>query len=164
MKKIILLLFFITLSITASAQSSKWSSLSYTYSKGPVSPPYQYSYTILIDRFGNSSLNYTKSDVTKEYPFKIGKKGLKKLNYALKKSKVFTVSPEDMKSENNLIGGPEKTLVIVKNQSPLLDQMPQSITVPSQVNEIYSENINNLYDEIENLVPSDVWNHATGEW
>ena len=165
MKNIFLAILFLTLVLSAAAQSSKWMSLAYTYSKGPVSPPYQYSYTISINNFGEATLSYTKSETTKEFPFNVDKKDLKELNNALKKSKVFSVSPDEMKADSNLlIGGSSKTLIITKTQAANLDQLPETIDVPRQVTEMYSENIEDLYDTIENLVPSDVWNQATGEW
>jgi len=95
---------------TAFAQSNKWSSLSYSFSKGPVSPEYQYNYTININDNGTGTLIYTKLSASDEYDFKVGKKGMKRLNNALKKSGIFTVSPEEMKSDQNLIGGPSKVL------------------------------------------------------
>lgn len=149
---------------TASAQNYKWMSLVYTYSKGPVSPPYQYSYSIAVDKLGKGNLTYTKSGVTKEFPFIVSKKNLKKLNKAVNKSGVLTVNVDDMKAENPMIGGSTRTLAITKNQSPILDVMPETINVPAQLNEKFSEKVNNLYDEIENLVPSDAWEQATGNW
>lgn len=163
MKKILFLFLSLMICSTAIAQSNKWSSLSYSYSKGPVSPEYQYNYTININDNGTGTLIYTKLSASDEYEFKVGKKGMKRLNNALKKSSIFTVSPEEMKSDQNLIGGPSKGLSVTMWQEPNLDQRPTVIEAPSNINETYLENMNSLYDTIEKLVPSSVWTKAKGE-
>lgn len=163
MKKFVFLFLAMIICSVSFAQSSNWSSVSYTYSKGPVSPEYQYNYTINISNNGNGLLTYTKQNSSNEYEFKVGKKGLKKLNYALKNSQVFAVSPDEMKSDQNLIGGPSRGLSVTMWQDANLDQKPTVIEVPSNVNDTYIENINALYDTIENLVPTSIWNKATGE-
>lgn len=145
------------------SQSDRWSSISYSYSKGPVSPEYQYNFVINISENRTGKLIYTKNDKTSEYDFTFGQKKMKKLKKSLKNSKVFSVSPDQMKSENNLIGGPERSLLITKWQSPDLDARPETISVPSQVKEIYSAGLDKLYKEIENLVPPDIWVKAKGD-
>jgi len=163
MKKLIFLAIALFVVSTVFAQSNKWSSISYSYSKGPVSPEYQYSYSIDISADGSGKLLYTKASTTSEYDFKVGKKGRKKLNSAINNSKVFTVSPEEMKPKELTVGGPQRSITITKWQSPMLDARPEVIIVPSQVNDVYSTGVNNLYDTIENLVPNSVWNKATGQ-
>lgn len=145
------------------SQSDRWSSISYSYSKGPVSLEYQYNFVINISENRTGKLIYTKNDKTSEYDFTFGQKKMKKLKKSLKNSKVFSVSPDQMKSENNLIGGPERSLLITKWQSPDLDARPETISVPSQVKEIYSAGLDKLYKEIENLVPPDIWVKAKGD-
>lgn len=163
MKKIFFLFLSLIISSTVFAQSNKWSSLSYSYSKGPVSPEYQYNYTININDNGTGTLIYTRMSASDEYEFKVGKKGMKRLNNALKKSGIFTVSPEEMKSDQNLIGGPSKGLSVTMWQEPNLDQKPTVIEAPANINDTYLENMNALYDTIERLVPSSVWTKAKGE-
>lgn len=163
MKKIILILILLCISYSSFAQNVRWSDVSFSFSKGPVSPEYQYSYNIIISEDGSAKLVYTKSNASDEYEFKVGKKGLKKLNKALKNSKIFTVNPDEMKSENNKIGGPERSITVTKWQSPELDAKPETITVPSNVNDTYAKCINSLYDTIEMLVPASIWNKAKGE-
>ncbi|MEO8209381.1 MAG: hypothetical protein ABI840_02385, partial [bacterium] len=69
MKKIILLFMAIVLANSLYAQSNKWSSLAYSYSKGPVSPEFQYKYTISISSNGSGILTYTKGSATINYDF-----------------------------------------------------------------------------------------------
>lgn len=163
MLKYYFLLFVLLISGISFSQSNRWSSISYSYSKGPVSPEYQYNFVININENRTGKLIYTKNNKTSEYDFTFGKKRMKKLKKSLKKSKVFSVSPDQMKSENNLIGGPERSLLITKWQSPDLDARPETISVPSQVKEIYSAGLDKLYKEIENLVPPDIWVKAKGD-
>lgn len=161
MKKTILVFFAIIISNSLFAQNNKWENITYTYSKGPVSPEYQYSYIISINRDGTGKLTYTKAGVTNEYDFNVNKKARKNLNKVLNNSNVFIVNAEDMKPEQTLVGGPSKTMIITMWQSPNLDQKPTTIEIPSQVKTEYSEGIEDLYDEVENLVPDDIWKTAT---
>jgi len=153
MKKLIFLFLSILLFSTSYAQSNKWSTVSYSYSKGPVSPEYQLNYTININNDGTGLLTYTKPNSSDEYEFKVGKKGMKKLN----------VNPDEMKSDQNLIGGPSRGVSVTMWQEPNLDQKPNVIQTPSGINDTYKEGIYSLFDTIENLVPSSVWKKAKGE-
>lgn len=148
---------------TLFAQNTHWSTLDYSYSKGPVSPEYQYNYKIIINENMTGILIYTNSSTTKDYSFNIGKKSMKKLKKSLKNCKVFSVKPEDMKSDKNLIGGQQRELKITMWQAPNLDSRPEVIDIPSQVNEEYSECLNNLYNRIENIVPDDIWDKAKSQ-
>lgn len=142
------------------AQNTHWSTLEYSYSKGPVSPEYQYNYKIIINENGEGTLIYTNSSSTKDYAFTAGKKALKKINKDLKKCKVFSVNIEEMKSDKHLIGGSNRELRITMWQAPNIDAKPQVIIVPSQLNENYSVCMNRLYDRIENVVPQELWEKA----
>jgi hypothetical protein len=161
MKKFIFLFFTIILANSLLAQSNKWSTISYTYSKGPVSPDYQYSYIILLNSNGTGKLSYTKASATNDYDFTFNKTERKSLNKALTNANVFVVGANDMKSEQTLVGGPSKTMIITMWQDPNLDQKPTTIEIPSQVKAEYLEGIQDLYDEVENLVPDDIWKKAT---
>ncbi len=160
MKTLTVFIFSLIFLSSGYGQSNKWSTILYSYSKGPVSPEFQYSYTILIYPDRSGTLTYTKSSGTRIIMFGFGYSGLSKLNSALKKSKVFTLSPEQMKSDNNLLGGPSGSAKITMWQSPNVDAMPTIIEIPANVNPEYSEGIENLYRTIEGLVPDSVWNEV----
>jgi hypothetical protein len=145
------------------AQSGKWSSISYKYSKGPVSPEYQLNYTINIENNGIGKLIYTNPSSTNEYDFTVGRKSMKRLNNALRKSDVYNVNMDDMKSEVSMIGGPSRTMSITMWQDPSLDAKPTVIEVPGQLKQPYSEQIFNVYEVIENLVPNSIWNKASSQ-
>lgn len=163
MKKLIVLVIVLVFYGVSFAQSNKWSTVEYLYSKGPVAPEYQYNYTITIDNAGVGKLSYTKSSLTNDYDFSIGPKSLKRLNKALNKSQVFTAAADEMKADKNMVGGPSRSLNVTMWQPSNVDQKPTVIMVPSQVSEKYEANINSLYDLIENLVPKKIWNQATGQ-
>lgn len=161
MKTILFIFLALIFTSAAYSQSGKWSTVTYNYSNGPVSPEYQYKFTININETGDSKLIYTNNSGTKEYDFRTGEKGMKHLDKALKRSKVFTIRADKMKSDRTLIGGQSRTLDITLWQSPDLDSKPEVIQVPSQVKEEYLCNLNKVYDTIESLVPSSVWSKAT---
>ena len=163
LKNLILIIIIFAVTEISFSQSIRWSTISSSYSKGPVSPEYQYNYTIDISENGTGKLYYTKSSVTNEFDFNVSKKCIKNINKALTKSKVFKLRPDELASENALIGGPERSITITKWQSPDLDARPEVIIVPSQIKEIYSAGIDKLYKTIENSVPANVWKKAKGE-
>lgn len=156
MKKIFLLILILFCSASLFAQNNTWNSVAYTYSKGPVSPEYQYSYTITIYNDGNGSMVYRKGQDSSSNDFRISKKQKKSLNKALNSSNVFAVTPEQMKSETTTVGGPSKSIIITTT-----DIDNAQITVPSQVKPEYAEGIDELYNEIENLVPASIWQTVT---
>lgn len=160
MKKLLILFALIFFAGNISAQNTHWSTLEYSYTKGPVSPEYQFSYKIIINENGEGILIYTNSSSSKDYSFSISSKKLKKINKSLKSCKVFTVNTDEMKSTDNLIGGPQRSLLITMWQAPNLDSRPQIIEIPSQLNDSYFNCIHGLYDKIENTVPDDIWEKA----
>lgn len=150
--------FLLFLSSSAWSQTPAWSTLEYYHSNGPVSPEYQYNYSVIINEDGFSKLVYTNKEGTKEYEFNIpnNKKGMKKLDQALKSSKVFDMNADEMKSDDMLIGGRISKLSITLWQDPMLDQPPQKIEIPSNVKQECQESIDNLYSTIMSLVPDSI--------
>ncbi|MEO8665227.1 MAG: hypothetical protein ABI462_07010 [Ignavibacteria bacterium] len=163
MKKISFIIFALLLVGKCYSQSGEWASVLYSYSKGPVSPEYQYNYTVWIDETGSGKLTYTKSASTNTYEFTVSKEGLDKLNNALMKSQVFVISEDSLKGERTHIGGPEKSLLINRLQYAVQGSIPATIEIPIPVNEKYSDSINELYETIDGLVPSDVWDLARAQ-
>lgn len=158
MRKLIFFLFFFCIPAFVFSQSTNWSTIESKYFTGPISPEFQYNYSIVINKDGSSMLIYTRGGTTNEYNFRVGKSGRKKLNRALTNSKVFEVSEETMKMKGSLLGGSQRSISITMWQSPDLDQKPTVITVPGAVNPEYDNGVGELYTTIENLVPKSVWN------
>lgn len=162
MKKLLFILFVLFVCSPVFAQFDNWATIDYTYSKGPVSPEYQLTYQIILDKSGNGKLIYSKASVTSEYDFKASKKSMKNLNKKLKKSEVFSVPSDEMKAADNMIGGPTRSMQIIMWQSPDLDQKPVVIDVASHLNEAYSNNVFIVYEQLENMVPKSIWDKAAG--
>ncbi|MBS1517039.1 MAG: hypothetical protein JSS91_03040 [Bacteroidetes bacterium] len=160
MKKIFIVICFLISAGYSFSQDTHWSSFSYYYSNGPVSPEYQYNYRIIMNEFGEGVYVYTNSKGTKQYDFSISGKKLKKFNRTFKKSFIFSAGAEEMKSEKNLMGGPEKELEVTMWQSPDLDAKPRTINIPSHLNEKYSEEMDCIIKQIENLVPKSIKDKA----
>ncbi|MEO8664957.1 MAG: hypothetical protein ABI462_05615 [Ignavibacteria bacterium] len=160
MKKLFFFLIVLTIPSFAFSQSNNWSTIESKYSAGPISPEFQYNYSIVINKDRTGMLIFTKGGKTDEYNFKISNKGKKMLNNALFTSRVFSVSTDNMKAGSNLIGGPEKSINITMWQAADLDQKPTVIVVPGMVNAEYENGIENLYTTIEKLVPNSVWKKA----
>ena len=163
MKKVFLMLclFGFVVNHSVYSQQSKWSEVSYSTNSGPVSPEYQYNYTIMINNNGSAKLVYTKSSNTNEYDFTISKSDLKSLNGYLIRSKVLGLNSDDFKTnKKNLLGGPERSMLITLWQSPELESKPPTVEIPKQIKKKYSENVLKLYGYIERLVPESVWKKA----
>ncbi len=163
MKKTLTLLciFGFVINYSAYPQQSKWSTISYSTTSGPISPEYQYNYSIVINNNGSAKLIYTKSSSTNEFDFTITKSKLKSLNGYLIRSKVLGLNAEDFKIEKkNPLGGPERSMSITMWQSPELDSHPPVVEIPTQIKKKYSENVFKLYGYIERLVPESVWKKA----
>ena len=157
MKTIILVLFILFSADMTFCQSTKWATVDYHYSKGPVSPEYQYSYNIIISKDGSGTLIYDKAGKRDEYNFRVGKKNMKKLNKSLRNSQVFEVNQDSLKSNSEMIGGPERNVTVTMWQNPDLDQKPQIITVPNSLKDEYRADFENLFNTIEKLVPDSIY-------
>jgi len=163
MRKLLIILFVLVSSAAFcqdSNHNSKWSNILYNHTSGPVSPEYQYSYSISVNFDASATLTYSKSGVTNNYEFTPGKKAMKKLNKALKKSNVFSIPADRMKSDKTSIGGQIQNATITMWQPSDVDRRPESIVIPDQVNDTYKPGIENLYKQIENLVPASIWEKA----
>lgn len=162
MKKTLLLLciFGFVINYSAYPQQSKWSTISYSTTSGPISPEYQYNYSIIVNNNGSAKLVYTKSSTTNEYDFTITKSELKSLNGYLIRSKVLSLNADDFKTDKNLLGGAERKMLITLWQSPELDSEPPTVEIPKQIRKKYSENVFKLYGYIEKLVPESIWKKA----
>jgi len=143
----------------------KWERISYYHSTGPVSPEYQYNYTITIDDDGAGRLEFTKAGKTTTYNFRVGDKGIHSLNNALVKSKVLNASPENLKPENELIGGSVYNATVTlhfpdEEEGESEKEKPPIIIIPNNVNKKYSDGVFALYLTMEKLVPLSTWQQA----
>ena len=139
--------------------ASNWLSLEYDYSNGPVSPQYQYRYTIKIDNKMNGSISYSFAyDRPAQYVetknFTIDEERMKLINEAIIHSKVMSEKIESLPTEKIPDGGHIKYFSIIL---PTDDNQTKLISVPSHPVEEYQQILNNLYDVIDKSVPDDIW-------
>jgi len=164
MKKILITIFLMFVCANfSSAQVNKWTSITYSFNSGPVSPEYQKTYTITINSDRTSQISYHKG-LDKRAPtkedFNITKANLKKLNKAINKTGILDgVKPDN--TSDGMIGGTVKSITITYvNKDPNLDQPPTVLTFNKWSNS--PDNINNLFNMMDKMVPNKVWK-AVGE-
>lgn len=150
MKKIFILIFTFALSLPAFSQFG-WNNISLQHSSGPVSPEYQYNYTITIDASGAGKLSYTSDGVTNDYNFHISKNSLGSLNKAIVNSKILSMNVDSLSSGKTLIGGQVYKAVITPSSG-------SEFTIPNSISDKYKASIYNLYEVIEDAVPNSTWN------
>lgn len=169
MKYILLLLLIITagFNCSSSKQSADWSVVNLMYESGPIPPQYQYSYTVIInsDKTGEYLYSFPMGDEKKlQYKFSISSEQMKGLYSAIEKSKVMEVNIPKLSEEKVPIGGSlSRVLITVVNPDPGLDQPPKVYESPYFPAEEYKENLESLYNYIENLVPKEIVKKASDE-
>ncbi|MBK8982971.1 MAG: hypothetical protein IPM38_11755 [Ignavibacteria bacterium] len=156
LKKICFSVIMMFISSGLYSQNTNWATLSYYFSNGPVSPEYQYSYRINLNESGEGVFYYTNTEGSRERNFTVSAEAMEKFNKYFKISDVFSVSPDSMKSEMNLMGGSVSTLEVTMWQAPDLDARPTTITIPVHIKDEYFDDINCIYKKIENLVPNEI--------
>ncbi|MBI5403032.1 MAG: hypothetical protein HY959_06500 [Ignavibacteriae bacterium] len=150
------------ISCAGSQSGPKWSSVSLMYESGPLPPKYQYSYTVTINTNGDGGVvcfvGADPSNPSLTYDFKCTPENTKKIDEAIKKSKILEDEITEMPEGKRPIGGHlEKVRVILENENPNLDQPPKVKESPYFPDEKYRSGLNNLYETIQKIVPSSVW-------
>lgn len=180
MFKFILIIFLTKLCIfTLAADSfsqSDWSRIVYNNSNGENSADAKKYYIITIRRNGSGKLEYFSSGKVNEYEFQSGKKSMESFNSLLKKSGIFKINPEDIKSDTPLRTGSvlNMTLYFEKTKENYLhyngkefseEEIEEKrkepfLAVPADYNLKYAEMINGIYTGLEFLVPDNIWKKA----
>lgn len=158
MKKILLTLAIVLMSVSAFSQF-KWDKLEFYFHTGPVSPEYQYSYSISITSSGAGHFEYYKGiDTIQKADFSVSRRNLTKLTNEVKSSGILNTTPDNMISTEILIGGKVKILkATLINEDPDKDQPPRVYEYPSNLKTEYLRQMNDLYDVIKSLVPGKYW-------
>lgn len=160
MKKIIFILlgFFIITGIVI--PNTKWTDIMYHYQTGTIPPPYYYKYDLTINSAGFGTLVYYPdySEMTSwVFALKFSEEDINKLDKLISESNLLNETIPSLPDSLHPIGGPLKSLTIVLEQDPNLDQAPPRIKTPYFPAEEYKEKINSIYEEIRNLVPQSTW-------
>jgi hypothetical protein len=159
---------FTSCSKSQDAVDSKWSSVQYYYSCGPLPPPYQYSFDLSVNGDGTGVLIYRLgNDVNKEplvYNFTVCPCDLKTLNGKVENSDLLSGKVEAVPENKHPIGGSlERARIIIPNPNPDLDQPPRVIESPYFPTDEYKQNLKELYDFIKTLVPKETWSDVSAK-
>ena len=144
-----------------------WSVVRYYYSRGPLPPPYHYSFEITVNNGGSSMLNYYlgyDNNTPLVYNFTVSTDDLKLLEEKIGNSNLASGKVESMPENEHPIGGPlNKVKLIITDPNPDLDQPPKVFESPYFPKEEFKKNLQELYEFIEKLVPGDVWLDVGGK-
>ena len=167
MKNLILIFLFVLLGVTCSksqVDSGKWVSVSLMFESGPVSPIWQYNYTVIITNDGVGQLNYTfdaRRDNNLVYKFDVTKEQISSLNEKLTKSKVLESKIPEVSENKQPIGGSlRKVRIVFETTDPNADRPPKMIESPYFPEQDYLKDLNELYDFMQKLVPENDWKDA----
>jgi hypothetical protein len=143
-----------------------WSSCQYFYSRGPLPPPYHYSFEITVNKDGNGAINYHLGygeNTPLNYTFTVSAEDLKLLENKVCQSKIATGNIVENEG-NHPVGGPtEYARIIVPNPNPDLDQPPRVFQSPVFPKDEYAEGLKELYESVQKLVPGEVWLEINGK-
>lgn len=144
-----------------------WSSVQYIYSRGPLPPPYHYNYNIAVNKDGSGTLNYNLGygeNSPLSYSFTVSAEDIKLLGEKICKSKIASDKVAPVPENEHPIGGQtEYAKVVITNPNPDLDQPPKVYQSPVFPKEEFKSDLNELYEFIQKLVPSDVWFDVNGK-
>jgi hypothetical protein len=151
MKKLFLLFFVFMFTAPVFAQDSwVWTVAELNYYSGPVSPEYQYRWTLTINNDRSAMFTRTGAGKDTSYSFTVSQKCFNKLNSYINKYDLITANPGDMETSSQKIGGSSYTLKLtVMNTNPNYDQPPQIKTFPSQQNETWAPRMRNITKAME---------------
>lgn len=140
---------------------SKWTKFVYYFNVGALPPKYQYSYTITIHEKGGGEMKYVmgyneNGVSTLNYAFLTDKEKFNKLKKEIKKSNVLNLEIGTRPVEEIPDGGHSESLVFYgyENNS---DNIVIIKSIPMYPELKYEEILNNLYKEIQDYVPKDIW-------
>ncbi len=164
---LIMLSFFVSCSKSQEESSVNWASVQYFYSRGSLPPPYHYNFSITVNNDGTSALNYNLGygeNPPLNYAFTVKPEDLKLLSNKINASPLASEKTESLSEKDNPVGGPTDYIrIIITNSNPDLDQPPKVIQSPVFPKEEFKKDLNDLYEFVKKLVPSDVWLDVNGK-
>jgi len=172
MKNLIFVLLIITIFTSCSKSQDNilkdWSAIQYHYSRGPLPPPYHYSFQITINKDGASILSYhlgyDDNYPSLDYNFTVSPDNLLLLEEKICISKLASGKIEKVPENQHPVGGSLNNVkLIITDPNPNLDKPPTVIESPYFPKEEYKKGLVELYDFIEKLVPDEVWLDVAGK-
>ena len=157
MKKnlIAIIIFFFAFSLHS---QTKWELITCSHSNGSVAPKYQWKRVITITNTGKGEYSYdtnADNDTSFSNEFQLSKKELKKLNSAVKKSKIMKVLPGEMRDLTKRKSGGWVEKIIIKPADKNSETEDNSLIYIFPMKEKYAEAMDDLYNLISELVPQD---------
>jgi len=165
---VLLLIVFTSCSKSQDSTKATWSSVQYYYTRGPLPPPYHFSFDLTVNGDGTGiliyRLGYDASSEPLVYNFTVNPDELSTLNCKVKNSKLLTGKVEAVPENKHPIGGPtERVRIIIPNPNPDLDQPPRVIESPYFPLDEYKQDLQELYEYIKKLVPEKTWFDINGK-
>lgn len=165
MKYLLFLIMIFTVSFSCGntqENNRNWEILEYSFSSGPVSPKYQYSYRIIINYDRSCFMQYVfPGSDNPEYTFSITNEQMEMLNKKLRESEIFDADIPSLSAEEIPDGGSSESVsVTVPNPDPDLDQPPRVYSSPVYPQEPYKTKLENLYSYINESVPDNLRKEA----
>jgi len=164
---ILFLVVFAGFNCSSSKQYSEWSVVQLNYESGPISPEYQYSYSVIINN--NKTCEYIyifpmSNEKKLQYSFSISKEQYTGLQEAIEKSLLIGKEIPKLPDEQVPIGGSLTTVKItVVDPDPNSDKPPKVYQSPYFPEKAYEKNLDELYKYINRLVPEEILKKSSGE-
>jgi hypothetical protein len=140
--------------------NEEWAAISYNFNAGPVSQQYQYNYIVTISSEKTCAFLFNYSDdlnYTRE--FSISETDFNKLTELLKSSRILEVeiaSDPTAPLSTNI----RYVSIVFKQSDANADRPPKMITAPNYPAVEFKNDLDNLYDYIESLIPEGIKKEA----
>lgn len=160
MKSAAAFIIILLVSSTAFAQF-EWEKLAYYHSTGNTTPDIQSSYQIELHESGNSKLEYTKYGRTNIYEFTPSSSGLRRIDRMIQSSGVLDADTADLRGTGEFNPGPVYLLTIFLDKpTGYKKRKHPSVIIQTEVSKKYREKAFRIYEEMESLVPAEIWAKA----
>ena len=164
LKALLPALLFLNLFCNTAQSPVYWSSVEYIFESGPVSPKYQYSYTVNINKNNEGIFRYTYGTETLTYNFKVTKENTSGITKFISDLKLMEEAIPELPERKHPIGGSLRKLKIVEDmQNPDEDRPPKVYETPYFPDEEHLSALSRMYDFIYNLVPQNIRDEASSK-
>lgn len=162
MKKFSGILFLLLVIIASKAEAQfEWDKLTYYHSTGNTTEDIQNSYQIEIHEAGTGKLEYTKYGRTNIYDFTPSRGKLRQLNGMISSSGILDADTSDLRGSREFKPGPVYVLtVFVDKPAGWRKRKHPVVIVQTDVSDKYREKSFRIYENIEGIVPTEIWEQA----
>ena len=146
---------------------SDWDNVQYIFESGPVSPKYQYDYTIQINKNLEGTLLYSygaERDKSLSYHFTISKENAEMISKYISAMKLMSDAIPELPEDKRPIGGSLQKVRIVEDiTDPNADRPPKVYETPYFPSEEYKTDLTKMYNYILSLVPKSYFDDASSK-